>query len=178
MLKKILSGIAVLILGFVIYVALQPSTYQVSRQTNISAPPDAVFALVNDFHKWDVWSPWAKLDPAMKTTYEGAPAGPGAIYSWAGNDKVGEGRMTILDSRPNESVRIKLEFITPFPSTSITELSMKGDAASTAVNWTMSGENNFGAKAALLMMGGMDKTVGPDFEKGLAQLKAAAEAHR
>jgi hypothetical protein len=167
MLKKILSGIAVLILGFVIYVALQPSTYQVTRQATISAPPGTVFALVNDFHKWDVWSPWAKLDPAMKTTYEGAPAGPGAIYSWVGNDKVGEGRMTILDSRPNESVRIKLEFITPFPSTSITEFSMKGDAASTAVNWTMSGENNFGAKAALLMTGGMDKTVGPTLKKAL-----------
>jgi hypothetical protein len=178
MLKRILLGIVVLILVFVIYVALQPSTYEVRRQINISAPPDTVFALVNDFHKWDAWSPWAKLDPAMKTTYEGATAGPGAIYSWTGNDKVGEGRMTILDSRPNESVRIKLEFMKPFPSTSMTEFAMKGDGASTAVNWTTSGENNFIAKAALLMMGGMDKAMGPDFERGLAQMKAAAEAHR
>ena len=178
MIRKILLVVAVLILGLVGYVALQPSTYRVSRQTTISALPDAVFALVNDFHNWDAWSPWARLDPAMKTRYDGPAAGQGAIYSWVGNDKVGEGRMTILDSRPNESVRLRLEFLKPFPSASIMEFTLKGSAGATAVDWTMSGENNFIAKAALAVMGSLDKAVGPDFEKGLARMKAAAEARR
>lgn len=178
MVKKILLAVVVVILAFAGYVAVQPSGYNVTRSAKIAAPPATVFAFVNDFHHWDAWSPWAKLDPNMKVTYEGPPAGTAAIYSWVGNDKVGEGRMTVLESRPDESVRIKLDFIKPFPSTSITELSLRPESDGVTVNWTMAGENNFMAKAAMLFMGGMDKAVGPDFEKGLANLKAAAEAKK
>ena len=89
MLKKILISLAVIVVVFVIIVALQPSEFRVARSTTISAPPPAVFAQVNDFHKWEAWNPWGKIDPAMKQTYEGAPAGTGAIYTWAGNNEVG-----------------------------------------------------------------------------------------
>jgi hypothetical protein len=116
MLKKILIGIAVVVVGLVAVIAMQPTTFAVSRTTSIAAPPADVFALVNDFHKWDSWSPWAKLDPAMKTTFQGASSGTGAIYAWTGNDKVGEGRQTILESKAGELVRIKLEFVKPFAS--------------------------------------------------------------
>jgi len=174
-LKKILLVLAILIAGFFVAAAMQPNEYTVTRSTTIAAPPADVFALVNDFHKWDTWSPWAKLDPAMKTSFEGAPAGPGSIYKWVGNSDVGEGRMTILDNKPGEMIRIKLEFIKPFESNSTTEFQFKPEGSGTNVNWTMTGENNLISKAFGLVMGGMDKMVGPDFEKGLVQMKAAAE---
>jgi uncharacterized protein YndB with AHSA1/START domain len=174
MLKKILVALAVIVIVLVIVVALQPATFRIARSTSIAAPVPKVFEQVNDFHKWDGWSPWAKLDPAMKTTFDGAPAGSGAIYSWSGNNDVGEGRMTLTESRPNELIRIKLEFITPFAATNTTEFVFKPEADKTMVTWTMFGTNNFMAKAFGLFMN-MDKMVGGDFDKGLAQLKSVAE---
>ena len=116
MLKKILIGIAVILVAFVVIVALQPSDFRIVRSINISAPPAAVFAQVNDFHNWEAWSPWAKLDPAAKATFEGPSAGEGAIFRWVGNEEVGEGNMTITESRPSDLIRIKLEFPEAFRS--------------------------------------------------------------
>ncbi len=176
MLKKILLVVVALVAALVVVVAAQPATYKVVRTASIAAPQSDVFSLVNDFHRWDAWSPWAKLDPAMKTSYDGPAAGTGAIYSWTGNDKVGEGRMTVLESKPGELVRIKLEFLKPFAQSSLTEFALAGQGSSTSVTWSMSGDNNFIAKGMCLFMGGMDKMIGPDFERGLAQLKTAAES--
>jgi carbon monoxide dehydrogenase subunit G len=175
MLKYILVGLIAVVVAFLGVVAVQPSHYHIERSATIAAPPAAVFPHVNDFHQWDAWSPWAKLDPDMKESFAGPAAGVGAIYAWTGNDKVGEGRMTLSASRPNESVDIKLEFIKPFASTCATAFTFKPQGDATAVTWTMDGENNFVAKAFCLFMN-MDKTVGGDFEKGLAQMKAVAEA--
>src|SRR6267142_2949082 len=109
MIKKILIVLVALIVILVVVIMLQPATYQVERSTTIAAPAPVVFAQVNDFHKWNAWSPWAKLDPAMKQTFEGAPAGNGAVYTWTGNKEVGEGRMTITESRPSDLIKIKLD---------------------------------------------------------------------
>ena len=156
--------------------ALQPSHLEVSRSTEIDAPPAAVFEQVNDFHHWDDWSPWAKLDPSMKTSFEGPKFGEGAKYSWDGNDKVGAGRMTIVDSKPPETVKIKLEFLRPMASVADTLFTFTPvGAGKTKVTWKMSGENGFIGKAFSLIMD-CDKMVGPDFEKGLANLKAVVEA--
>jgi hypothetical protein len=176
MLKKILLVVIALVAALVVVVAMQPATFTVTRTTSIAAAPPDVFSVVNDFHKWDAWSPWSRLDPEMKTTYEGPPSGTGAVYSWVGNSKVGEGRMTLLESRPAELVRIKLEFLKPFASTSTTEFALSGRGDATTVTWNMTGDNNFVAKAMCLFMGGMDKMIGPDFEKGLSQLKTLVES--
>ena len=173
--KKILIVVAVILVVLVIAISMQPATYLVTRSTTIAAPPEKVFPLVNDFHQWDNWSPWAKLDPSMKTTFEGPPAGPGAIYSWTGNDKVGSGKMTITDSHPTNAVSIRLEFIKPFASVTKTDFQMTPAGQGTAVQWTMAGDNNFVSKAMCLFLGGMDKMIGPDFDRGLTQMKAAAE---
>ena len=175
MLTKILIALAVIVVVFAAIVAMQPSEFRVTRTAAISAPPAAVFAQVNDLHKWEAWSPWVKLDPAMKKTYEGAPAGTGAIHAWAGNNQVGEGRMTITESRPNELIRFKLEFLKPFAVTNTAEFSFKPEGNQTVVTWSMAGENNFIAKALHLFMN-MDKMVGGPFEKGLAQMKSVVEA--
>ena len=175
MLKKIPIALAVIVVIFLVVVALQPSEFRVARSTAVSAPAPAVFAQVNDFHKWQAWSPWQKLDPAMKKTYDGAPAGTGAIYSWSGNKEVGAGRMMLTESRPSDLIRIKLEFIKPFAAINTTEFTFKPEGNQTVVTWSMFGANNFMAKAFGLFMN-MDKIVGGDFEKGLAQLKSAAES--
>jgi Polyketide cyclase / dehydrase and lipid transport len=178
MIKKILLGaLVVIIVGvaiFCVVVAMQPAHYHVERSATMNAPAVVVFNQVNDFHKWDGWSPWAKLDPNMKTSFEGAPAGNGAVYNWTGNSDVGEGKMTITDSKPSELIKIKLDFIKPFAATNATLFSFKPQGNQTAVTWTMDGDNNFVGKAFGLFMN-MDKMVGGDFEKGLAQMKAIAE---
>jgi len=174
MLIKILIGLAALVGLLLVVVALQPSEFRITRTATIAAPPAAVFAQVNDYHKWEAWSPWAKLDPAARNTFDGAPAGTSAVFAWAGNSKVGEGRMTITESRPNELVRIKLEFVKPWKATNTVTFTFVPAADKTKVTWAMDGDNNFMGKAFGLFMN-MDKMVGGDFEKGLAQMKSVAE---
>ena len=174
-LKYILIGLLVLVALFLIVVALQPSSFRVARSTTIAAPPSVVFAQVNDFHKWEAWNPWDKIDPAMKRTYEGAPSGAGAIYAWVGNSDVGEGKMTITESRPGELVRINMEFFKPMAGTSTTEFTFVPQGGGTLVTWTMFGDNNFVGKAMCLFMN-MDTMIGGQFEKGLADMKKAAES--
>ena len=175
MLVNVLIVVAVIIVVFIVIVALQPKEFRVTRSATMSAPPAAVFAQVIDFHKWEAWNPWGKIDPAMKQTYEGAPAGTGAIYTWIGNNKVGEGRMTIIDSRPNDLIRIKMEFFKPFAATNTAEFSFKPEGNHTTVTWSMFGEKNFMAKAIHLFMN-MDKMIGGQFEKGLTEMKSIVEA--
>jgi hypothetical protein len=177
MLPIILSIIAVLIVGLLVIVAMQSSEYRVSRSTTVSAPPEAVFEHVNDFHNWETWNPWGKLDPAMKVSYDGAPAGVGAVYSWVGNNQVGEGRMTIIESRSPEMLRIKLDFFKPMKGTSIAEFTFTPQGDQTNVTWSMVGEKNFVAKAFHLLIR-VEKMIGGQFEKGLADLKKAAEQRR
>jgi uncharacterized protein YndB with AHSA1/START domain len=175
MLKKIGLGLVALVLVFVIVVATRPSTFRYERSTTVSAPPDAVYALLNDFHHWGKWSPWEKLDPNLQRTYEGAASGVGAKYAWKGNDKVGEGRMTIEEAKVNESIRIKLEFLKPFEATNTTTFTIAPEGGGVKIVWAMTGNNNFMSKAAGLFMD-MDKMIGSDFDRGLAQLKEHAEA--
>jgi uncharacterized protein YndB with AHSA1/START domain len=175
MFKKIALVLGAVVVVFLVVVAMQPADFRIVRSTVISAPPADVFTQVNDFHNWAAWSPWEKLDPAMKKSFSGAAAGVGAIYDWTGDDKVGTGRMTLTDSQPSNLIRINLEFLKPFEATSITEFVFAPDGGGTKVTWSMTGNNNFMAKAAGLFMN-MEKMVGGDFEKGLAQLKTAAEA--
>ncbi len=175
MLIKIFIALAVVVIVFAVVVALQPSEFRVVRRTAISAPAADVFAQVNDFHKWEVWSPWAKMDPAAKNSFEGALAGTGAIFKWAGNSAVGEGSMTITESRPNDLIRIRLDFLAPLAGTSYAEFTFKPEGNQTAVTWSMTGKNSFIGRAVCLFIN-MDKMVGGNFERGLASIKAIAES--
>ena len=175
MFVNVLIGVVVLIVLVVAVVAIQPSEFRVTRTATIAAPAPAVFAQVNDFHNWPAWNPWGKIDPKMTQRYEGAASGVGAIYNWAGNNDVGEGRMTLTESRPSDLIRIKLEFMKPFAATSEAEFSFKPQGDQTAVTWSMTGKNNFMAKAIHLVMN-MDKMIGGQFEKGLADMKSVVEA--
>ena len=175
MLWIILIVLVVVIARLVIIVSVQSSEFTVSRSTSIAAPATSVFPLVNDLHQWEHWSPWAKMDPNMQQSYEGAPAGVGAIYNWTGK-KTGAGRMTIRESRPNQLVKIQLDFLKPFRATNTAEFTFQPDGNQTAVTWSMYGKKNFIAKAMHLVVS-MDTIVGGQFAEGLAQIKSLAEAN-
>lgn len=170
MLIYILTAAAVVIAVLVIVIAMQPTNFRITRSAAIPAPASALFDQVNDFHHWQTWSPWARMDPNAKNTFAGAASGEGAIFSWAGNNKVGEGKMTLIESRPNQLIRIKLEFLKPFQATHAAEFTFTPSGNQTIVTWSMAGKNNFMAKVFVLIMN-CDKMVGGEFEKGLANLK-------
>jgi hypothetical protein len=174
MIKKLLIVLIVLIAIFCVVAAMQPSSFRISRSTTIAASQEVVYSNVNDLHAFQVWSPWSKIDPHAKTSFEGPIAGPGASFAWAGNSEVGEGRMTITESRANELVLFRLDFKKPFAATNIAEFKFQPEGDHTKVTWSMSGNNNFIAKAIGLIID-CDKMVGGYFEKGLANLKTLSE---
>jgi hypothetical protein len=176
MLKKILIGLAVVLVVFVVVAALQPADYAVARSTTIAAPAAAVFPHVNDLHKFQAWSPWAKVDPNCKYTYEGPATGEGSSFAWEGNAAVGAGKMRIVESKTNDLVRARLDFYKPFAGVGEANYTFKADGdKSTTVTWTMTGKKIFITKAIGLFVS-MDKMLGPQFETGLAGLKTIAEA--
>jgi hypothetical protein len=171
----ILIAVAAVVILLVLAVASRPSGFRVTRTGGVAAPAGVVFENVNDLHRWEAWSPWAKMDPHAKSTFSGPEAGPGASMEWSGNNKVGAGRMTIIDSRPGEVVHLKLEFFKPFKATNLAEFSFTPQGDRTLVTWSMSGKNNFMGKAFSLFMN-CDKMVGGEFEKGLASLDSVTRA--
>lgn len=175
MLKKILLVLVVLIAGFLAYVATRPDEFRVERSTTVAAPASAIYPQIANFRAWEAWSPWEKLDPAMKREFGGADGEVGSTYSWSGNSDVGSGKMTLVEAVAPSKVGIRLEFVEPFASTSSAVFALAPEGDGTRVTWTMDGEHNFMSKAMCVFMD-MDKMVGGDFEKGLASLKTVGEA--
>jgi hypothetical protein len=173
MIKYIASAIGLAAIVLLIAAALQPATYHVERSTTIAAAPERIHTFVDDFHNWQQWSPWANLDPNVKVAYSGPPSGPGAVYEWEGNNKVGKGRMEILASQSTET-SIKLDFLKPFESHTMSNFILEPQGDITRVTWTLDGPNTFMSKFMGVFVS-MDKTVGKDFESGLGKLKATAE---
>jgi len=174
MLKKILAAIVILVAAFAGYVALQPDELHIERQATISAAPPAVFKQVNDLHKWNDWSPWAKLDPDAKVGFAGPAAGKDAVFTWSGNEKIGEGRMTIVEARPDELVDIKVDFTKPFEATNKSTFALKPEGSQTVVTWSMDAKQGFIGKAMCIILNGK-KTLSEEMDKGLANLKSVAE---
>ena len=171
---KIAIIIVLVVIVFLVFVALRPSQYRIERSTAIAAPVAAIFHQINDLHKSAVWSPWLKIDPKVKVAYEGPTAGVGASSTWAGNTEIGEGRQTIIESKTDELVRIKLEFVKPMAGVATTDFVLKSDGGRTHVTWSMYGDNNFIGKIFCLFMN-QDKMIGSQFEKGLSDLKTLVE---
>jgi hypothetical protein len=170
----ILLAIAFIAIIFFVVIAGRPDEFVVTRVARMAESPAMVFAQVNDFHRWEAWSPWAKMDPNCKNTFSGAPAGKDAGFAWDGNKKVGAGRMTILESRSADLIRIKLEFLKPFKANNTAEFTFKPEGSQTVVTWSMAGKNNLFFKVFGLFMD-CDKMIGKDFEKGLAAMKSVVE---
>ncbi len=167
--------IAVAAVAIFAIASTRPATYHVERSTVTAGSPSTVYVVLNDLHRFPEWSPWQKLDPAMKITHEGPPSGVGAKYSWAGNKDVGEGRMTITESTPDQSVVEKLEFLKPWASTCDVRFTIVPDGNGSKVTWAMDGTNDMMAKVMSLFMS-MDSMIGKDFDSGLANLKRVTES--
>jgi len=166
----------VLIAAVLIFAAARPDTFRIERKTSIDAPAEKIFALINDFHNWNKWSPWENRDPEMKRTHSGASTGKGAIYEWEGNKKVGKGRMEIIDSSPSSRIMIQLDFIEPFERHNMAEFTLNAGRNSTNITWAMYGPNPYMAKLMGLFFN-FDKMIGKDFETGLSNMKTAVENH-
>jgi len=170
----ILIAVVALIAGLLVFAGTRPDNFHVERSASIKAPPEKIFALIDDLHSWPLWSPYEKLDPAMRKTYSGAAAGKGAAFSWEGNAKAGAGRVEIAGSVPPSKVSINLDMIKPFLGHNKVEFSLTRKDSATDVTWAMGGQYAYIAKVMGLFMN-MDKMVGGEFEEGLASLKKVAE---
>jgi uncharacterized protein YndB with AHSA1/START domain len=174
MLGAIATGAGILIAAFLAFAATRPGTFRVQRTRSIQAPPERIFALINDFGRWSSWSPYEKFDPAMKKTPSGAAQGKGAVYEWAGNRKAGEGRMEITDSTAPSRIAIQLDFLKPFEGHNTAEFTLEARGGSTDVTWAVYGPQPFFAKLMSIFVS-MDNLLGKEFEAGLANLKSVAE---
>ncbi|HNB26823.1 MAG TPA: SRPBCC family protein [Alphaproteobacteria bacterium] len=177
MLKRILLGLVAIIVVAVVAVLVlalrQPDTFRVERSVTVNAPAEKIVPHIADFRQWSAWSPWEHLDPAMQRSFTGAPAGKGSVYEWSGNSDVGQGRMEILDVAPDK-VSIKLDFYKPMEASNIAEFALQPTGDTTDVTWAMYGPMPFISKVMCVFFD-MDKMIGPDFEKGLAELKKVSE---
>jgi len=174
--NRVIRIVLMLVVLFILFVNSRPSTFHIERSATIAAPADSLYPRIANFHAWDAWSPWARLDPKMKEEFGGTDGAVGSNYAWtSAMDKVGAGRMTLTEAQPSSRVGLKLEFLKPFKSTSSVAFSLAPEGAGTKLTWAMDGPMNFISKFMCLFMS-MDKMVGGDFEKGLASLKQQAEA--
>ncbi len=175
MLTTILIGLAVLVVLVLVVAALRPADFRIERSISVTAPAALAFGQINDLRKWQEMSPYVKLDPVATYSFDGPTAGVGATMAWYGNSRLGVGRITITDSRPNELVRFRLEFEKPFTCTNTAEFTFKPTGGQTTVTWAMFGQHAFMGKVMGLVIN-MDKMIGREFEAGLANLKAIVEA--
>lgn len=173
MLTYILLGLVAVVVLLAVAIAMKPATFRIERTTTIAAPPGAVMELIEDFHQWSRWSPWDRMDPTQKVTIAGAPRGKGATYHWIGQ-KNGEGRMEIVENRPHEHVGLTLDFVKPFESHNRCDFTAVPLGLGTHLTWSMAGTNNLMAKGFDFFMN-MDRTLGRDFDRGLADIKRLAE---
>jgi carbon monoxide dehydrogenase subunit G len=173
MLKTIGLIVLVALVALLVTAGFQPDTFRVQRATRIDAPPEKIFAYINDFHRWESWSPYEKLDPDMKRSFSGADSGTGAVYEWEGNSKVGQGRMEITEAAPSRTA-IKLDFLKPMQAHNVATFTLEPQGGATNVTWAMDGPSPYMAKVMHLFFN-MDRMVGRDFETGLSNLKAVAE---
>ena len=174
MVKKIAIIIGILVAGILIYAANRPDTFRIERSTSIKTAPEKIFPHINGFHQWEAWSPWEKIDPAVRRSYLGADSGKGAVYVWMGNKDVGHGNMKIIESTPSSNVVIKIDFIQPFEAHNTIEFTLEPQGDAAKVTQAMYGPSPFVSRLVGLFCS-MDKMVGQKFEEGQASLKAIAE---
>lgn len=177
MILKIVLGLAVLLAGFLVFVSTRPGSFRIERSLAINAPARVLYPLINDLRAADAWSPWKDKDPNASYTYDGPATGVGSSQSWSGNNDVGAGKQTIVECRPDELVRLKVEFYKPMEGICDSTFALQPDGGGVRVTWTMSGENNFVGKLFCVFVN-QDKMIGTEFEKGLANLKRVAEVAR
>ncbi|MEA2898338.1 MAG: hypothetical protein QOJ84_3953 [Bradyrhizobium sp.] len=175
---EIIAVIAVMLalaIAVVLVVASRkPDTLRVQRTASIKAAPEKIFPLIEDFHRWQSWSPYETRDPDMQRSFGGASSGKGAVYAWNGNKNVGSGRMEILDAPAPNKVVIKLDFLKPFEAHNTAEFTLLPQGDTTNVTWLMHGPAPLMSKLMQVFIN-MDNMIGKDFATGLGNLKRITE---
>lgn len=166
--------ITLFVIAVLVYATTRPNHFHIQRSTIIQAPPEKIFAMINDFHQWQAWSPWENIDPTMQRTYSGTQHGVGTIYGWEGKGKVGAGRMEITSSHPHSEITIQLDFIKPFEAHNTAEFSLTPQEQNTQLTWVMHGPSPYISKLMGIFFN-MDRMIGKDFEKGLSNIKFIIE---
>jgi len=174
MIKTIAIVVVSLVAALLIFAATRPDTFRVERSISIEAPSEKIFAILNDFHQSESWSPYEKKDPTMKRTFSGAANGKGAVYEFDGNKEVGKGRLMITDTAPPSKITIALDMVEPFEAHNTVEFTLGANGDSTKVTWAMHGPQSYVMKVLSFFID-CDKMVGKDFEAGLVKLKAITQ---
>ncbi len=174
MIKTIAIVVVSLVAALLIFAATRPDTFRVERSISIEAPSEKIFAILNDFHLSQSWSPFEKKDPTMKRTFSGAASGKGAVYEFDGNKEVGKGRLMITDTAPPSKITIALDMVEPFEAHNTVEFTLGANGDSTKVTWAMHGPQSYVMKVLSFFID-CDKMVGKDFEAGLVKLKAITQ---
>jgi uncharacterized protein YndB with AHSA1/START domain len=170
MLKKLLIGLGVIIVGIIATALLKSPDYRVERSLVIAAPADQLFPYFNNHRKFNEWNPWSKMDPEAKLTYSGPEAGVGAVSGWDGTI-TGKGSGTITESKPNERIVERMDWLKPMTGVSTVEFTFKPEAdGKTKVTWAMYGKNEGLLAKVMSMVMDCESMCGPEFEKGLADV--------
>jgi uncharacterized protein YndB with AHSA1/START domain len=159
--------------ALLLYAATRPNTFRLERSTHIKAQPAQVLGLIEDMHHFNRWNPFAQIDPTQTIGYEDITVGVGAAYSWLGK-KSGAGRMEVIEVVPGQRVSMRLDFTRPFVAHNRVDFTATAASEGCQITWAMSGDMAYINKL-MSVFASMDKMVGGEFEKGLANLKALAE---
>lgn len=171
--RNILIGVVGLVIVLFLVGFLLPREVHVEREVQIEASQETVFALINDFKEWPKWSPWEGLDPDMTMEVTGPDSGVGQVMRWSGNKDVGEGMQKITVSEPYELIENELDFGDMGVAKSFFRI--EPAEGGSLVTWgfdTDMGGNPVGRYMGLLMK----RWLGRDYDRGLQQLKEAAES--
>lgn len=170
MLKKLLIALAVLVLGIFAAALLKSPDFRVERSLVIAAPAEKLFSYFDNHKKFNEWNPWAKMDPEAKNTYSGPESGVGAVASWDGK-MVGKGSATITESKPNERIIERMDWLEPMQGVSTVEFTFKPESeGKTKVTWAMYGTNQGLLSKVMSLVFNCESMCGPEFEKGLADV--------
>ncbi len=175
MLLKIAAVLAAVVAAILAFAATKPDSFRVERSVVVAASPEKVFPYLEDPKKTVEWSPWEKKDPNLKKTFSGAAKGKGAVYEWDGNKDIGAGRLEITEVVPNAKVVMDLHFLRPMEGRNVAAYVVTPKEGGCEVAWSIEGPMPFMSKLVSVFMD-MDKMIGAEFEKGLGDLKALAEA--
>ena len=171
---RIVALPALLLGAVLLYAASKPNIFRVERSQNIEAPPEKIFALINNFHNWPLWAPQDREDATMRRAFSGPESGAGAVSEWTSSGSAGGGRMAIIESAPGQKISVQVDFVKPLAAHNINQFTLQPSGNVTRVTWSMQGTNLFMMKFMSVFVN-MDRMAGKHFESGLENLKAAAE---
>jgi uncharacterized protein YndB with AHSA1/START domain len=171
---KVALVVIILIAAVLIIAASRPDTFTIQRSRTIQAPPEKIFALIDDFYNWNQWAPQDREDSTMKRTFSGPESGTGAVSEWKSSGSAGSGKMMIAESTAPRKISVKVDFARPFEAHNVNEFTLERSGTSTTVTWSMQGTNLFIMKLMGVAVS-MDRMVGKHFDSGLDNLKATAE---